>query len=151
IPYESDGLPREYVGDFLVASWADHRIERYAVKDKGASVTAERKPFIQGGKDFRPVGIAVAPDGSLFVSDWVLSNYELHGRGAIWHIRTGGVGKPPRPNVPREALGSAHRPLREWAARELAQNERAGRAILRDQIGSRDLRVRAAALTALID
>ena len=83
ISYESDGLPREYVGDLLVASWADHRVERYVVAEKGASVTAERKPFVQGGKDFRPVGLGVAPDGSLFVSDWVLSNYELHGKGAM--------------------------------------------------------------------
>ena len=68
-------------------AWADHRVERYALKPKGASFTAERKPFVQGGKDFRPSGLAVAPDGSLFVSDWVSQSYELHGKGAIWHVR----------------------------------------------------------------
>src|SRR5206468_1954114 len=62
VSYESDGLPREYVGDLLVASWADHRVERYSVSERGASVAAEMKPFVQGGKDFRPVGVAVAPD-----------------------------------------------------------------------------------------
>jgi hypothetical protein len=85
--YEANGLPAEYRGDLLVTSWADHRVERYRLTEQGVSVRAERLPFVQGGKDFRPVGLAVAPDGSLFVSDWVLSNYELHSRGAVWHIR----------------------------------------------------------------
>jgi putative membrane-bound dehydrogenase-like protein len=151
VSYESDGLPREYVGDLLVASWADHRIERYVVRDQGASVIAERRPFVQGGKDFRPVGIAVAPDGSLFVSDWVLSDYNLHGRGAIWHIRLREPGKADRPGDPRQALASAHRPLREAAARQLCQQGEEGRAFLRQQLRQQNVRVRAAALTALID
>src|SRR5262249_8397442 len=83
LSYEAVGRPAEYRGDLLVTSWADHRVERYVVKDKGASFTAGRKPFVQGGQDFRPVGLAVAPDGSLFVSDWVLKDYTLHGHGAI--------------------------------------------------------------------
>ena len=29
----------------------------------------------------RPHDPEVAPDGSLFISDWVLSDYHLHGRG----------------------------------------------------------------------
>ena len=87
ISYESDGLPDEYRGDLLVPAWADHRVERYTLKPNGASFTAERKPFIQGGKEFYPSGLAVAPDGSLFVTDWGSKSYELHGKGAVWHIR----------------------------------------------------------------
>ena len=87
ISYESDGLPGEYRGDLLVPAWADHRVERYTLKPKGASFTAERKPFIQGGKNFHPSGLTVAPDGSLFVTDWGSQSYELHGKGAIWQIR----------------------------------------------------------------
>src|SRR5690242_21186153 len=52
-------------------------------RSRGASFTSERKAFVQGGENFRPVGIAVAPDGSLFVSDWVRKDYQLHGQGAI--------------------------------------------------------------------
>jgi putative membrane-bound dehydrogenase-like protein len=154
LSYESDGLPAEYLGNLLVTSWADHRVERYELSERGASVKAERKPFVQGGKDFRPVGLALAPDGSLFVSDWVKSDYNLHGKGAVWHIswRPAGppVGPPSRPEDPRIALGSAHRPLREAAARKLADDEE-GRAYLRRQLTGRDLRYRAAILTALID
>jgi putative membrane-bound dehydrogenase-like protein len=150
VSYESDGLPREYVGNLLVTSWADHRVERYAVKEHGASLTAEWLPFVQGGADFRPVGLAVAPDGSLFVSDWVLRDYNLHGRGAVWHIRPAAAAKPDRPTDPRRALFSAHRPLREAAAKQLAADE-AGREFLRNQLGRADVRARAASLTALLD
>src|SRR5262245_32148508 len=150
LAYESDGLPISQ-GDLLVTAWADHRIERYKLKENGASVTAERLPFVQGGKDFRPVGLAVAPDGSLFVSDWVLSNYELHGRGAVWHVRPREPDRRDRPRDPRAALASAHRPLREAAARQLLEQGEVGRRFLREQLASKNSRVRAAALTALID
>ncbi|HWG45919.1 MAG TPA: PVC-type heme-binding CxxCH protein [Gemmataceae bacterium] len=150
LSYESDGLPREYVGDLLVTSWADHRVERYQIKERGASFSAERKPFVQGGENFRPVGLAVAPDGSLFVSDWMRSDYNLHGKGSIWHIRQRESGKRDRPTDPRRALFSAHRPLRDAAARRLAA-DKAGRAFLREQLDGQDIRVRAASLTALID
>src|SRR5262249_62103331 len=58
LSYESDGLPPEYRGSLLVASWADHRLERYELSARGASVGARRLPFVQGGQDFRPVGLA---------------------------------------------------------------------------------------------
>lgn len=32
------------------------------------------------------MGIATAPDGSLYISDWVLREYKVHGRGRIWRI-----------------------------------------------------------------
>ena len=43
-------------------------------------------PVVTGDENFRPVGIALAPDGSLFISDWVLKSYEVHGKGRIWHL-----------------------------------------------------------------
>ena len=33
------------------------------------------------------MGIAAAPDGSLYISDWVDKSYELHGKGRIWRLR----------------------------------------------------------------
>jgi putative heme-binding domain-containing protein len=92
----------------------------------------------------------VAPDGSLFVSDWVLRDYNLHNRGAVWHIRAKEAKKPDRPEDPRKALFSAHRPLREAAARKLAADA-AGRDFLRGHLASADDRVRATCITALID
>src|SRR5262249_31014314 len=105
--------------------------------------------FVQGGKDFRPVGVAVAPDGSLFVSDWVKPDYNLHGKGAVWHIHLKKAETKARTDQPRSALFSAHRPLREAAAHRLATAD--GRDFLREQLAQPDVRVRAASLTALID
>jgi putative membrane-bound dehydrogenase-like protein len=149
LSYESDGLPKEYRGQLLVTSWADHRVERYAVKPHGASFKADRLPFVQGGNNFRPVGLCTAPDGSLFVTDWVLPNYELHGKGAIWHIRWKDAPNVQRRHNPREAIFSMHRPLREKAAR--SQAGKLDRDFLREQLGHEEVRVRAAALAALID
>jgi putative membrane-bound dehydrogenase-like protein len=150
ISYESDGLPAEYRGSLLVPAWADHRVERYIPRPLGAGITSERTPFIQGGKNFRPSGLAVAPDGSLFVTDWVLQNYELHGKGAIWHVRSKDAKPTPRPTDSKQALLSLRRPTREAAARTLARDAN-GREFLRGQLTAREVRVRAAALTALIN
>jgi len=82
------GLPALWHGTLLVASWADHAIDSYHLPDSAhASDTAKRTPFVQGGADFRPVAIAVAPDGSLFITDWVKREYELHGTGRVWRVR----------------------------------------------------------------
>ncbi len=149
VSYESDGLPPEYRGELLVPAWADHRVERYTLAPKGASFTAERKPFVQGGNDFYPSGLTVAPDGSLFVSDWGSKSYELHGKGAIWHVRRADAKPVSRPEDPTEAVRSPDRKTREAAARELMKTE-AGRDTLAAQLTSADLRVRATVLAALV-
>ncbi|MBO0700383.1 MAG: hypothetical protein J2P46_18440, partial [Zavarzinella sp.] len=148
ISYESDGLPDDYRGQLLVPAWADHRLERYALQPRGASFSATRKTFVQGDMDFHPSGMAVAPDGSLFVSDWGSKSYELHGKGAVWHVRWKDAKPGPRPTEPKQAILSPDRRTRDAAARTLAKDE-AGREFLREQLKSKDVRVRAAALDAL--
>ena len=86
LAYESAGLPEEYIGDLLGGSWGDHRIDRFRLKQKGASYESVAEPLIVGSEEFRPVGIATAPDGSLYITDWVLREYKVHGRGRIWRI-----------------------------------------------------------------
>ena len=70
-----------------MTSWGDHRIERYRLESRRASFGAVMEPVVVGGEDFRPVGIALAPDGSLYFSDWVDKSYELHGKGRVWRLR----------------------------------------------------------------
>ena len=53
----------------------------------GASFRAEREVVVQGGEDFRPTGMAVAPDGSLYFGDWVRRSYPVHGQGRIWRLK----------------------------------------------------------------
>ncbi|HWB13110.1 MAG TPA: PVC-type heme-binding CxxCH protein [Pirellulales bacterium] len=149
LSYESDGLPAEYLGKLLVTSWADHRVEQYSLKPRGSSYEAERHPFVQGGSEFRPVGLAVAPDGSLFVSDWVRSDYTLHNQGAIWQIRPRLPAGRSRADDPRQALKSGHRLLREAAARRLKDQDDASRRLLQESLGDGEVRVRATAVSAL--
>jgi putative heme-binding domain-containing protein len=87
ISYESTGLPPEYRGQLLVTSWGDHVVDHYVLRPRGASFASEPKALIRGGEDFRPVGIAVGPEGSLYLSDWVDKSYPVHGKGHIWRIR----------------------------------------------------------------
>src|SRR5262249_10847902 len=89
-----------------------------------------------------------APDGSLFVADWGSRSYELHGRGAVWHIKRKDVKPAKRPADAKEALLSPDRKTRENAARALAKTED-GRKLLRAQLASKDMRVRATALESL--
>jgi len=87
VEYDRNNLPEDYRGTLFVTSWGDHRIEQYRLEPFGASFRATMKPVVTGGDDFRPVGIAVAPDGSLYVSDWVDKSYDVHGKGRIWRLR----------------------------------------------------------------
>jgi putative membrane-bound dehydrogenase-like protein len=150
LAYESDQFPAEYVGDLLATSWGDHRIERFHLEPRGASFRSVMSPVVTGDENFRPVGIAVAPDGSLFVSDWVLKSYEVHGKGRIWHLSAAEKPGPSRPQSPAEAIHAAHRPLRENAARQLAADVKSGRPLL-EELAAQDAspRTRALAIAAL--
>jgi hypothetical protein len=79
-------LSHAWQGGLLVTSWVDHRIECHELEPRDGSFTATRKLLCEGGTDFRPVGMAVAADGSLYVSDWVKRDYQLHGYGRVWKI-----------------------------------------------------------------
>ena len=70
----------------LSTSWGLHSIERFNLNPSGATFTSKPETIIKGGKDFRPVGIASAPDGTIYISDWCKRSYELHGHGRIWKL-----------------------------------------------------------------
>ena len=150
LAYESDQFPAEYVGDLLATSWGDHRIERFRLEPRGASLRSTASPVVTGDENFRPVGIALAPDGSLYISDWVLKSYEVHGKGRIWHLSAAGKPSSTRPQSPADAIHAAHRPLREDAARHLAADVNAGRPLL-EKLAAQDAspRTRALAIAAL--
>ena len=80
------GFLAKLVGDLLVTSWGDHRIERYQLVPRGQSYTATMEPVVIGGDNFRPVGMAEGPDGSIYFSDWVDRSYPLHGKGRVWRL-----------------------------------------------------------------
>jgi glucose/arabinose dehydrogenase len=88
--YEASQFPLEYKGDAFAAehgSWNRHMRAGYEVirvPMKGGRATGEYEDFLTGFTTAngdvwgRPVGVAVASDGSLFVSD--------DGSSSIWHV-----------------------------------------------------------------
>lgn len=138
LAYESDGLPEEYLGNLLVTSWGDHRIDRFRLQPKGTSFTSLAEPLITGGEDFRPVGLATAPDGSLFCTDWVLRDYKLHGHGRIWRIASKEPRTAPVVDLVRVSTASAAEalPLLSCAKRLDVRRVAARRLFALDQIPS---------------
>ncbi len=158
--YESDGFPEDYIGTLLVGSWGDHRIDKFVLKPRGASFESIPQPVIKGGENFRPVGLALAPDGSMYFTDWVLKEYKLHGKGRIW--RLSGIDESPRPDndtatisatqpVPDlEALIESPRlAVRRTAARALAERPDGRKRLVLKLNSHSSLRSRVEALWAL--
>ncbi len=104
-----------YAGGLWVASWGDHRIERYQLVPRGASYSARREVIVQGDTDYRPTGMAIAPDGSIYFGDWVLRDYPVHGHGRIWRLTLPAAGIktafPPRSTEDLAATGKSSNPV----------------------------------------
>ncbi|WP_442506453.1 PVC-type heme-binding CxxCH protein [Novipirellula sp. SH528] len=154
LAYESNLLPAEYRGSILVATWGEHRIDRYQLKRDGAGFTVKTEPMVAGGEHFRPAGIAVAPDGSLYVGDWADRSYPLHGKGRVWHITMkdtqSGNATNRSAKIQMDRLRSADLPTREDAARKLLAAGDTGKSQLAAAMqDDANARVRSIALTAL--
>jgi len=105
---DRSGLHADYEGALLVTSWGDHALEIYRPKPYGATVRAEREVLAQGDEWFRPVGIAAAPNGDVYFTDWVDRDYSVHQKGRIWRLsakeKTAHKLKPPEKDSARERM-----------------------------------------------
>ncbi len=156
LAYESNGLPADYRGKLLVTSWGDHVVEQFALSPRGASFAAKASVLVRGGEDFRPVAIAPAPDGSLYLSDWSNKSYPVHGFGRIWRIRMkdrprdDGLRPSKLANLSAEELfklmGDPRGEIRRAAAEALAGKGRQGQSTLAAALQSADVRTRMDAL-----
>ncbi|MEM7601211.1 MAG: PVC-type heme-binding CxxCH protein [Verrucomicrobiota bacterium] len=120
-------------GELLVASWADNRVYRHELEPDGRSFSASRNLFLGGSNQFRPVHFSYNADGTeLYITDWVLRNYPVHGEGRVWKVKFNKpvdftLTKPddPSPMNPEEAVSSLGNPdpyVRTEAVRFVAQN-----------------------------
>jgi putative membrane-bound dehydrogenase-like protein len=159
IAYEHEAFPAEYRGHLIATSWGDHRIDVFRLKPKGLSFEAVAEPVIVGGENFRPVGLALAPDGSLYCTDWVLRDYKLHGKGRLWRISAthspanspdySAIRTEDRPAVLKTHLESPIATVRRLAARRLFEvNGLQNVGLLRD--GQASERARYEALAAVV-
>jgi putative heme-binding domain-containing protein len=70
--YEGTLLPEVFQGQMIHAEPGNNVVRSYPIENDGAGYKATVVNILEAQKDqwFRPVDVAVAPDGSLFVADW---------------------------------------------------------------------------------
>jgi putative membrane-bound dehydrogenase-like protein len=118
VVYSADLFPHEYHGNTFVCDPANNLVHRDVLEPHGATFVARRAEAdheFMASTDtwFRPVNLAVGPDGALYVADFYREvietpislpedikrklNLESRGRGRIWRVAPEGarpVGKP---------------------------------------------------------
>jgi putative membrane-bound dehydrogenase-like protein len=83
--YEGRGLPERVWGALIHAEAGPGEIRAFRMKPDGAGFSAEKEVLLrcEGDSWFRPVDVAAAPDGSLFVADWYDPGVGGHRMGDI--------------------------------------------------------------------
>jgi putative membrane-bound dehydrogenase-like protein len=152
--YRGNALPPEYVGDAFIADCGSNLIHHKKVREDGISLIGERPEneqrteFLTSNDTwFRPVQMANAPDGALYIIDmyreiiehpWSLpQNLKKHldlnsgnDRGRIYRVVTPGFKPPALPKLGKAAvaelvqtLGHANGWHRDTAARLLYERQ----------------------------
>jgi putative membrane-bound dehydrogenase-like protein len=134
-------------GYLWVTSWGDNCVERYRLHESDGMIKGMREIVIQGGPDFRPVGLAIGRNGELWISDWVDRSYTLHNRGALWKLTFSESDPSPAPLMrspaeSRAASLSQNDPM--WSHSD-GQSLAASQLECEKALGDPDLRIRVAA------
>ncbi|XZE53142.1 PVC-type heme-binding CxxCH protein [Planctomycetaceae bacterium SH139] len=111
-------------GGVLIPSWSNHCLDYFPLHREGAGYRSERIELLRGGEFFRPVCIAVGPAGSYYLTDWVFSSYEVHGRGRIWKLTidsASGSWLKPQPEPPNADALLANQLRSSGAAHSLSE------------------------------
>ncbi len=91
-----------YQDQILCDQLGDNRIEGFRLKPQGATWTSKLETIVQGDVNFRPVDMAIAPDGSIYFTDWVDRSYPVHGKGRLWRLVPKSLKPHPHDSLPAE-------------------------------------------------
>lgn len=107
--YEGRLLPKRFWDEVIHCDPGPNVVRAYPMKPDGAGYSATIEPLITGTTDnwFRPADVCVAPDGSLFVTDWYDPGVGGHhqkdsDRGRLFRVAPPGV----KYSVPKFDLSS---------------------------------------------
>jgi putative heme-binding domain-containing protein len=143
VPLAHTGWARTSPMGLLVAASWDHALELYDPTQVGRSFKAERHEIVTGGEDFRPVALAVAPDGSIVFTDWVKQDYNVHSHGRLWRLSSGRT--PPHFDKADAEIVRGSEELNRFAG----GNSGLSRGRLKIMAGAADPFVRSAATSAM--
>jgi len=115
--YRHDHFPEKYRGSVFICDWTFGKVWFLPLIPKGAGYTTKAEVFLEstGTNGFAPTDIAVAPDGSMFLS---IGGRKT--RGSVFKIEYVGDGKTPverrpEPKNDLERVLYAHQPLDAWS------------------------------------
>jgi len=160
--YEGDLLPPVFQGQMFHCEPGLNVVRAYPVKKDAAGYKGEQVKVVESVRDrwFRPADVAVAPDGSIFVSDWYDPGVGGHAMGDLEHGRIYRIApKGVAYNVPRldySTVDGAVQALKNpsFSVRYLAWTSLHGKGLgaeagLQKLFGHRNPRLRARALWLL--
>ena len=160
--YEGRLLPERFWDQVIHCDPGPNVVRAYPVQRQGAGYSATIDPLMTGSSDkwFRPADVCVAPDGSLFVSDWYDPGVGGHRQGDTDRGRLFRVSPPETPYVISEhdydtpqgavlALQSPNQSVRYLAWQAIEQMGAAAEAALLDLFQSENPRHRARSLWLL--
>ncbi|RPD46643.1 PVC-type heme-binding CxxCH protein [Paracnuella aquatica] len=162
VVYEGNLLPEAYRNQMIHCDAGPNIVRSYPVEREGAGFKASILPVLSGVRDqwFRPSDVCVAPDGSLFISDWYDPGVGGHqmadlNRGRIYRVAPPGS----KYSVPKldlstaagaaKALQSPNLATRYLAWQKLHEMGAAAEAALKEMYENEPPRMRARALWLL--
>ena len=105
-------MPAQLQGAAFIGGYYGNTLDLHRFVDDGAGFKTERivSPIISSSKSFRPVDVAVGPDGALYACDWfnaVIGHYQAsyadprrdRSHGRIWRLTAKGVPTVKQPDL----------------------------------------------------
>lgn len=108
--YEGRLLPKAFWDQVLHCDAGPNVVRAYPVKSSGAGYSAEMLNLVHGARDnwFRPADVCVAPDGSVFITDWYDPGVGGHAMGDLDRGRIFRIAPPnSKYEVPKLTLDTA--------------------------------------------